>query len=270
MRAVRKIVLVGLAIFLIALLQPPVGAQFDRIKPGGTYTINITVNKSTFVNLGADTWEIRAYFYSGDSCFNTGSWSEYGGAWIYSGWWVHRVQPDTWGATPETKTFSIQVAVVSRPRSAEDIQRGMTEIPIGEYVTLRVRLLIKEIKHEVRGNYVWFKIGGVEYLYLFEDIGYNRLKLKTEEFDAYVDKDDDRLVFNRDHSILVDNAALPSGTITVLSPISVALRSAGGEIAPYEIPFAYKVLIAVIVAVGVVGGIVAVVMKGRKPARGMA
>jgi len=265
---VRKIVLVGLVVFLLALLQPPVGAQPDRIKPGGTYTINVTVNKSPFVNLEADKWEIRAYFYSGTSNFCTGSWSEYAGRWIHSGWWKHRAQPDTWRETPEIKTFSIQVAVVGHPRPAEDIQRGMTEIPIGEYLTLRVRLLIKKIEHEVRGSYVWFKVGGVEYLYPFEDIGYNRLKLKTEEFYAYVDKDDDRLVFDQDQPILVDNAALPAGTITVLSPINVGLEAAGGEIAPYEIPFEYKVLLAVIVALGVVGGIVAIVMKGRRPPEG--
>ncbi|MEM2192566.1 MAG: hypothetical protein QXG38_03010, partial [Candidatus Hadarchaeales archaeon] len=90
-------------------------------------------------------WEVRTYFYDGTNCYSEGSPTTIGGSVLYSGWWDHRKQGDSWTAEmPDTREFTINNTVVSYPRPEEDKTKvGMNDIPVGGTVKLRARLRLR-------------------------------------------------------------------------------------------------------------------------------
>ncbi len=155
--------------FGIELVDPP-----TTIYPGGSYDIKVRVTRPSGMVLpawrpGVDPpkWEIRVYFYEGLSCYNQGEWTEIGGDLLYTGWWVWRFRGDSWtAAMDDTREFTINVKVVEHPRPAEDIERGMNEIPIGGEVRLKVRLRLRGMTYtEGADNFEYygqtFEVGGL-------------------------------------------------------------------------------------------------------------
>lgn len=267
----------GLCVCLAALIclavishtTPPLAAQeVSAIRPGGSYTISVQVRKPTYVRLEEGKWEVRAYFYSGMNCYNTGSWWQSGSSWIYSGWYAHRVKPPTWSGEPEYMTFSISTQVVNYPRPSDDISHDMNEIPIGDYIKLRVRLLIPDINPKISGGYVTFTVGGTQYTHKCQEDQYTPGEYTIQEGDlnARVDKDYQgkyRLIIDQTIPISVENNAPASGTITITSPLNLALSAAAAPPPSYEIPFFAKAVISVVVVIAIIAAAVFLALRGR-------
>jgi hypothetical protein len=120
------------------------------IQPGASYNIHVRVTRPSgmvlpaWATAGDTRWEIRVYFYDGLNCYTQGEWVTIGGTPLYEGWWKWRFKGDSWtAAMADTREFTIPVTVVEHPRPTEDIQRGMTEIPVGGEVRLKVRLRLR-------------------------------------------------------------------------------------------------------------------------------
>jgi len=141
----------------------------DQVRPGGTYTVSVTLRKPEGMTLDKGTWEVRAYFYSGTNCFNVGEWWQPEGStdYLYTGWWTPRYPAngakysEAW-ASPNEKTLpGLVVQILS-----ENVSRGgnkMRPPADGESVTLRVRLRLKNIDFQKKDNYVEFRMGGKTY-----------------------------------------------------------------------------------------------------------
>ncbi len=264
--------LVGLVALLFLIMAtraaPPVAAQQNSIRPGGSYTVTAQVYKSAGVRLVEGEWEVRAYFYSGTNCFNTGSWWQSGSEWIYSGWYDHRYSGDSWTGESGDKTFNITTQVVNSPRPQEDKNHGMTDIPIGSSVTLRARLLIKDINAKFTGEdagNVVFTIGGVQYQYPFQKDQWGDIWISGEGFQARIDQDYQgvyRLLIDQSTPVSVSNDAPSSGTIIVPS-INLNLTLMSPPEPGHELPFELKVIIAVVVVMAVVGAVVYLALRGR-------
>ncbi len=122
------------------------------ISPGASYTIAVSVSRPEGMPLPSwasgdspPKWEIRTYFYDGLNAYSEGEMTDIGGTKLYTGWWDHRVQGDSWTATmTDTRNFDIPNKIVSYPRAADEITDGkMNEIPFGEEVKLKVKLRLR-------------------------------------------------------------------------------------------------------------------------------
>lgn len=267
---------VGFAVLLFLVLAmhaaSPVAAQQNSIRPGGSYTVTVQVHKPAGVRLVEDGWEVRAYFYSGTSCFNTGTWWQSGSEWIYSGWYDHRYKGDSWTGEPEDRTINIFTQVVPYPRPQDDKTHGMADISVGSSVMLRTRLLIKDINAEFVGEEtgtVTFTIGGVQYRYQYQTDEWGNITISGEGFQASIKEQSYKpgtydLRIDQDMSVSVSNDAPSSGTIIVQSPINLNLALLSPPESGFALPFGLKVIIAVIVVMGVVGAAAYLVLKGRE------
>jgi len=242
------------------------------IRPGGgPYTVVVQVHKPSYIALpetvGSIGWEIRAYFYTGTNCYNTGDWwNPSGDTWLYTGWWEHRTMPGTWAGIPEDETLMINTYVIDKPRPTADIEHGMSEIPSPGSISLRTRLLIKNIKHKVDGQYVTFTVGGIEYRYLYTADSYGDLWIGDPEF-ARVDVVEDRLAIDQNMLIDVIDDAPATGTIYMSLPIDISLPPASPEplSKPIEIPLFVSVAVITLVVVAIVVAIAYIAVSRRAP-----
>lgn len=248
----------------------PVEAQengITSIRPGGSYNVVVQVHKPSYIALpetiGPNGWEIRIYFYNGTNCYNIGGWwNPSGYTWLYTGWWIFRLRAEAWSGTPEDKTFVIpNVQVVNYPRGDEgpayppsvgpSYENKMGEIPVPGSVSLRAHLIIKNINHEIDGQYVTFTVGGVKYRYQYTVDTYGDLLIGDPVF-AEVDPVEDRLIINQTMPIEVSYDAPATGTIYMTAPIDIALAYVEPPIVNPETPLSLIIIISAIVAVAIV------------------
>ncbi|MEW6592407.1 MAG: hypothetical protein AB1305_01785 [Candidatus Hadarchaeota archaeon] len=253
----RKALPLLVAVCLVLLLPAPASAQEFQIKPGGQYTASITVKKPSALILYDEKWEIRVYFYDGTSCFSAGSWSDE----FYTGWYQFRYMGDEWLTTPDTRSFTINSVIVSYPRPEVDITNGMREIPIGQSVTFRVRLLIKDIQAVFSGEsagldsgYVTFKVSGINYTYQYTKDQYGQFHVTGNNFEAKIDTDSSgkwRLLIDKDTPVLVTEQAQSQNLFPVSMEINLSSSTAPeGSI---ELPGELKIALSITVVLAVVG-----------------
>ena len=158
-----------LAGVLLILLAPGAVGATDQIRPGGTYTVNVTLRKPSGMSLDKGTWEVRAYFYSGTNCFNVGEWWQPTGSteYLYTGWWTPRYPAngakysESWTSPDERTIPALVIPVLSENVSRENY--SMRPPQDGEMLTLRVRLRLKNMNFERKDNYIEFRMGGKTY-----------------------------------------------------------------------------------------------------------
>jgi len=240
------------------------------IRPGGSYTIVVQVHKPSFIALpetmGPDGWEVRAYFYNENNCYNTGSWwNPSGDTWLYTGWWDYRIRPGAWAGIPEDNTFTIpNIDVVDNQRPQVDRDNGMNDIPVPGNVSLGARLLIKNIGYKIDGQHVTFRIGGAEYRYLYKEDNFGNLDifedLESEPI-ASIDRTDDRLVIDQTMSVNVSSDAPAIGTIYIPSPINIHLKY---SFLPADVLNTTSIIITIIILVVVSIGVAITLLKKRK------
>ena len=257
----------------------PVEAQENEvtaIRPGGVYTVVVQVHKPSFIalpeSIGPDGWEIRAYFYTGTNCYNTGSWVLFpGGEYVYSGWWEFSVRYGAWAGTPEDKTFMIpNVHVVDIPRPSVDIDKGMGDIPIPGSVSLRTRWLVRNIKYTIDGQYVTFQVGGVQYRYPYNVDSYGDLWITNPEGQEIgrIDRESVYFVVDQTTTIDVRSDAPATRTITMPSPITISLSQTAVTEPPapsFEIPLFVSVVAITLVLVAIVVAIAYIVVSRKAP-----
>lgn len=253
-----KVTIALMAVALALVAATPANAEeTTSIKPGGLYTVQVTVTKPSGMSLSSD-WEIRFYMYSGSSgCFNGGTWWEASpGTWLYTGYWDYRVRNQNW-TTPDTKTWSTSIPVASpidnwsnAPRWPSDLTeeeaihdnaRMSDQFPTS--VTLRARLEFRKMNPMFDGDQVTFKIAGTTYKYKYQQDSYRRYWLKNADdtdvgssgyFSQSEGTSEWTLNYPADATLLVDNVNAPAtGTIVVSNPITVGLASAGPDIILY-------------------------------------
>ncbi|MFN4133148.1 MAG: hypothetical protein ACK4GQ_02125 [Candidatus Hadarchaeales archaeon] len=257
---------------LLLLLSPLVQAQGSyNIKPGGDYTVHLVVRKPGYILLRDEQWEVRAYYYSGTSCFSDGNWS--GG--FYTGWYQHRVIGDEWLSTPEEKNLVIITKVVSYPRDQEDIAQGMREIPIGQSVTFRLRLIIKNINPVFSGGageeagYVIFSIGAATFQYQYTK-EYDDYVLQGTKLPTKINLDSAgkyRLIIDKNLTANVSEDAPARADFYVDEPIEIDLVSASRPEQPIILPDEVKFTVAGISVVAAVGvGAYVALVSGKKEA----
>lgn len=251
-------------IMAMFLTIPPATAQ-SQIRPGGTYTVNVTLHKPSDMVLDAGTWEVRAYFYSSTNCFNTqgrveDDWWQPTGAtyYLYTGWWTPRYPAygakysDKW-ATPDEKVIpALTIQVLSENTTSPDGQNTMRPPDNNSSITLRARLRIKNIKFTRDGDYVRFTLGGKTYspkisreyagtIYLE---GGGKLSIADQELDV-----------DKDTPITATTDAPATG------PFSVSVEIPSWPVAGFEIPVLPVVGGVVVLLVVVI--VVVVVLKKR-------
>jgi len=253
------ICLVGVLFAIMAtfLTIPPVTAQ-SQIKPGGTYTVNVTLHKPSDMVLDAGTWEVRAYFYLSTNCFNEAEWWKPEGAtyYLYTGWWTPRYPSygakysDRW-ATPDEKAIPLVIKILEENTTSEG-QDTMRPPDNNSSITLRVRLRIKNIKFTRDGDYVRFTLGGKTYspkitreyegtIYLD---GGGKLSIADQELDV-----------DKDTPITATTDAPATGTF------SVSVEIPSWQVAGFEIPV--LPVVGSVVVLLVVVAVVVVVLKKR-------
>lgn len=270
-----------MAVALALVAATPVNAEeTTSIKPGGLYTVEVTVTKPSGMSLSSG-WEIRFYIYSSTSCFNGGDWwdtSDTGaGPWLYTGYWDYRVRNQSW-TTPDTKTWSTSIQVaspvdnwVNAPRYPADLTLDQAEADnalmsdqFPTSVTLRARLEFRNMSPTFEGDQVTFKIAGTTYKYKCQQDSYGRYWLNNSDdtdvgssgyFSQSEGTSEWTLNYPADATLLVDNVNAPAtGTIVVSNPIVTGLASAGVDV----------ILFAGIGGVVMVVAVVAIVMFRKK------
>ncbi|MEW6592408.1 MAG: hypothetical protein AB1305_01790 [Candidatus Hadarchaeota archaeon] len=247
-RWIAVLALVAAAILAASVVTPAKAAETTSVRPGGLYTINVSVTKPTGSSFSTD-WEIRAYFYSSTNCFNAGEWWQPSGSsdWIYSGWYQHRVRNQSW-TTPDTKSFSITAQLVNYPRGAEGpaypsavgptYSSAMTEMPTSGVIRLRTRMLIRNLSApSFSGDSVTFKVGSTTYTYKFDQLG-DDYQLKTPSGGSVgsgatltqSSSGEWELKWDSTQDVLVDNNAPSTGTITMTSPIELGLAASAMDV----------------------------------------
>jgi hypothetical protein len=275
-----KVVIALMAVALALVAATPANAQeTTSVRPGGLYTVEVTVTKPSGMSLPSGSWEVRFYIYSGNSCFNGGEWTNFdesGGPYLYTGYWDYRVWKEAW-TTQDTQAWSTSIQVVNSdysngPRSSPDYLNGvpghenetMENLVYGS-VTLRARLMFTDLIPKFEGDQVTFKIAATSYTYKFQLDSYGRYWLKNPDdtdvgSGAYFDMSEGtgewRLNYRSDVTLLLsdDNSVPISGKIVVSSPILIGLASAGMDIT----------LLAAVGGVVMVVAVVAIVMFRRK------
>lgn len=261
---IKRTPLLAAAVIVLLFLVTPLTAGLYEIRPGGTYTITLTVKKPSYVRLTEGNWEVRVYFYKGNDCYNTGTWWQSGGDWIYSGWYAHRFTGDDWTDTSEERLINIPATIVSYPRPTVDVGHGMREIPVGTAVTMRIRLLIKNINPIFSGDvdaesgFVSFTIGNTYFQYSYTQDQYGDYNLQAEGFEASIDMDSTgeyRLLVDMNMSSPVSEQALPSDVFIIPEPLELALSSSSKPEPAFELPTEIKLIgggMVLVVVVGVV------------------
>jgi len=270
----------AMAIMFFATAPTTLQEDVSSVRPGGLYSVSITVTKPAGMSLSSD-WEIRAYYYNGGlSCYNTGDWWQPEGStdYIYSGWYDHRVRNQAW-TTPDEKAFTITTQLVNYPRGDEGpaFPAGMDNTYSGTMVEipsptgtakLRTRLLFRNLAEPTfNGDQVTFKVGGITYTYAYEQVG-SDYDLKTADGSAVgtgatltlSSSDEWELKYDSTQDLIVDNSAAATGTITMSSPIVMGLASAGSDVTVF----------VGVGAVVVVVALVAIFMFKKKRSGGMA
>jgi len=256
---------VALAVFMALVLSvSSVGAASYEIAPGGIYTVSVVLKKPSYLRLPEGDWEVRVYFFSGSSNYCTGSWTQFGGQWVYSGWWDHRYRGGDWTDTTETKSLSISVGVVSRPRPQEDKEHGMGDIPIDTTIKFRIRLIIKNIDATFSGGtetetgYVSFYVGGSPFQYPYQLDQYGQYHIDSEGLDAKIDQDSSgrwRLIIDKDLTAYVSESAPTTGILVIPDPFEINLKSVAPPEPTYEIPEVIQLTggaLTILVSVGIV------------------
>lgn len=259
-----KIVAATVVLLLLGLGVPPVGAVSYEIAPGGTYSVSVVLKKPSYLRLSEGGWEVRVYFYSGSSNYCTGSWTQFGGQWMYSGWWDHRHIGGDWTDTTEMKSVNISVGIVSLPRPDEDKKRGMGDIPVGSTVKFRVRFIIRDINatfsggEEAETGYVIFYVSGSPFQYPYELDQYGQYHISTSELDAKIDRDSAgrwRLIIDKDMTAYVSESAPSSDVLVVSDPLEINLKSSAPPEPTYQLPQEIQLtggVLTILVTVGVV------------------
>lgn len=267
-----------LILLLLGLSSAPVAtAQALVVKPGGVYTIYVKVHKPAHVRLPERSWEVRVYFYEGTNCYNTGSWWQSGAEWIYSGWYEHRYIGDEWYGEPQDKTLTITATLVGNPREEEDITHGMNNIPVPGSISLRARLVIKDIGAEFTpigdggSGYVTFTIAGISYQYQYTQDEYGDITITGEDFEADINERSYEpgvydLRIDQTIGISVSDDAPSTNVFQMPSPINVNLISSSQVEPSLDLPFELKVAIGIVTVMVVVGGVAYLGFRGRKPA----
>lgn len=265
----KRLMILTIGLLILLLSSSSAQAQPYTIKPGGSYTVHLIVRKPPYIILRDQQWEVRAYYYSGMSCFSDGAWS--GG--FYTGWYHHRIIGDEWLSTPEERSLAIFTKVVSYPRNPEDLAQGMREIPIGESVTLRIRLIIKDINPvfsgggEEESGYVFFSIGAAtfQYQYTKRDGDY---VLQGTKLPTKINRDRAgryRLLIDMNLVAKVSEHARERDDFYVDEPLEISLVSASRPEEAVELPAEVKfgVAGAAIVAVVAIGAYLGLSKKGE-------
>ncbi|MEW5995877.1 MAG: hypothetical protein AB1744_15985, partial [Candidatus Zixiibacteriota bacterium] len=248
MRQWKAVLALVAAVLAASVVAPTNSQETTSVRPGGLYTINVSVTKPAGLSFSTD-WEIRAYFYSSTNCFNTGEWWQPPGSsdYIYSGWYQHRVRNQSW-STPDTKSFSITAQLVNYPRGVEGpaypsaagptYSGKMSEIPTSGVIRLRTRLLIRNLSAPTfSGDSVTFNVGSATYTYKFDQLG-DDYQLKTPDGGnvgsgatlAQSSSGEWELKWDSTQDVLVDNSAPTTGTITMTSPIELGLAASGMDV----------------------------------------
>jgi len=263
----RPIAFLVVALAFLALLNniPSATAQQNQIRPGGTYTVNVTLHKPSDMVLDTGTWEVRAYFYSGTNCFNTqGSatedwWLPSGSTeYLYTGWWTPRYPAygakysDRWATPDEKQIPALTIQILSENTTSDDGKSTMSPPENNSSITLRVRLRIKNITFTRDGDYVRFTLGGKtyspkitrEYMGTIYLDGGGKLSIADQELDV-----------DEDTVITATTGAPATGTF------SVSVEIPSWAVTGFEIPM--LPVIGGVVVLLVVIAIVVVVLKKR-------
>jgi len=263
----KATLLLPLILVVLLSLPAPVSADTFEIKEGGSYLVLVDITKPLNMRLYEGTWEIRAYFYDGTNCFTVGDWWQPSGStdWIYSGWYDHKIIGDDWGPESSTRTFQIPVTIVSHPRPAEDKSHGMQDFMYGQSATLRLRLLIQDVKPTFSGSTsegsgsVSFTVGGVSYRYTYQVDQYGDINLSGQDLvNAKLDYDTSsgeyRLVIDHDDvGATFDEQAQSTDTFIISTPLYVNLTSFTSPEATYTVPPDLQIVLSVVSVLAAVG-----------------
>lgn len=144
--------------------------------------------------------------------------------WLYTGYWDYRVRNQLW-ASPDNRTFGVYLLIVDYPREnlpypwevGENYPGKMDEIPIGENIYIRARLLLRNLSgvtFDTTNQTVTFKYGGNTYHYAYAPY-YEDYTLT--DVDATLSQTEGTgewsIRFDSNISILVDNNAPATGEI---------------------------------------------------------
>jgi len=278
-------VLAVVAIFATAAV--PVEAQENEvtsIKPGGTYHVYFTVKKPAGMALTGN-WEVRIYFYNGLNCYNTapsgnddGWWNPSGDTWLYTGYWDHRTATRnvSW-SSPDEKEWGQWVPIIHYPAengnhearyppSVPDYENKMGEIPLGQTVSIRARLELRNLANvslDSTNSTVTFKYGGKTYRCAYSISTYGDIRL--DDLGATMSQSEGTgewtLRFDQNTAVFVDENAPDTGKITIPGTIDFSMLSNyiadGGGIPLWMIIVAIVVVIVVVVI-----GVLAVKVRG--------
>jgi len=271
---------------VVAAVAAPAEAQEQEvtsIKPGGTYHVYFTVKKPAGMSLTTN-WEVRVYFYNGLNCFNTapsgnddGWWQPEGSTdWLYTGYWDHRASTRniSW-SSPDEKTWAQWVPIIHYPAEngnherrypptvGENYENKMSEIPIGQTISVRARLLLRNLANvtfDTANQIVTFKYGGKTYSYAYtpyyEDYDLPELGASLSQSEGTGEW---TLRFDQNSSVLVDENAPATGKITLPGTIDFSMMTPSGGTG---IPLWMIIVAIVVVLVVIVVAVLAVKMKG--------
>ena len=212
---------------VFAATTVPVEAQENQvtsIRPGENYYVYAIVKKPAGMTLTTN-WEIRFYAYKGLNCYNLGTWWHIEpDIWLYTGYWDYRVRNELW-TSPDNRTFGVYLPIVNYPREnpyplpeGENYLGKMDEIPIGENIYIRARLLLRNLSgvtFDTTNQIVMFKYGSQTYSYTYSLSAYGDVRL--DEIDGTLRQSEGTgewsLGWDQDVTVLVDNNAPATGEI---------------------------------------------------------
>jgi hypothetical protein len=262
----RILTLVVLFFLLPLLCAPTIGAQRYSIKPGGSYVVQVKVEKPSFLRLMESAWEVRAYFYDGINCYNAGHWTPLG---IYDGWYKYRHWRDDWTGADEQRTVRITVRIVDYPRPPED---RMDEIPVGGTVKFRIRTIIYldaepvlSVPGEAEAGAIYFTIGGIRFHYPFTR-AFDDYLIRGERFEGRINLSAAgkwRLIVDKDLMASVREEAREIDVFIIPDSIELNLMPAARLEDAYVLPFEVKVIAGIITIMVVAGVIAYMVLKKR-------
>ena len=270
---------------VVVVAAAPAEAQEQEvtsIKPGGTYHVYFTVKKPAGMALTGN-WEVRVYFYNGLNCFNTApsgnddGWWNPGNVWLYTGYWDHRASTRniSW-SSPDEKEWAQWVPIIHYPAEngnherrypptvGESYENKMGEIPVGQTVSIRARLELRNLANvslDTANSIVTYKYGGKTYSYAYTLSTYGDVRL--DDIGATLAQSEGTgewtLRFDQNSSVLVDNNAPATGKITIPGTIDFSMMTPSGGAG---IPLWMIIVAIVVVLVVIVVAVVVVKMKG--------
>jgi hypothetical protein len=279
--------ILALVAIVAAAAAAPAEAQEQEvtsIAPGGTYHVYFTVKKPAGMALTGN-WEVRVYFYNGLNCFNTapsgnddGWWQPEGSTeWLYTGYWDHRsaTRNVSW-SSPDEKEWAQWVPIIHYPALSgnhearypptvgENYEGKMSEIPIGQTISLRARLLLRNLANvtfDTTNQIVTFKYGGktysCAYTPYYEDYDLPDLGATLAQSEGTGEWS---LRFDQNSSVIVDENAPTTGRITIPGIIDFSMLS--NYVVTGGFPLWIIIAAIVVVIVVVVIGVLAVKVRG--------